>query len=563
MFSRLTIVRLKAAENALRDGRYDEAYRLATALDLCDHRRAQKVLVKVARKLLERARSHYDAGLYDEALGDLDRAAAANVDLGEINRLRQEIREAARQSRYREQQEQRRLGAARQRIAAGSLIGGQRILDQADAADPQAEQLRRVAEANAAQAEAEINQAEKFLKQDQMLAAVERLQRGQALDAHQPRVTELESKIIKRALETAHDALRKGRTDRARADLNVLGRLGRNDPRRHELERNLDLIGRVARTTATAQYDEALRLLRQLRHLLPDIRWIKEAEEQVHKLRDTRTALLSGPLGISTESVMGLPASPPASPGRGGQPRAIDQPTVAGGPAARPQAPAWDEFAGEAEEAGSGLPPRLLLLIDGVGSFLILTQPRVSIGRMAAGPGGTDAVADIALLADISKHHADIARIEDDYFIFPHRRVLIDGAPGGHRLLFDKNRITLGKLARIIYRLPNPRSSTAVLTLSDSVRMSHGVRQVLLFQELAVLGPGPTCHLCLPRITDNLILYARKGKLFLRPQPKRPEERFDPHQRQEIRLAEPFTLLDTGFCFQPWPDEAGHPTATT
>ena len=92
MFSQLTIVRLKAAEHALRDGRFDEAYRLATAPDLCGHRRAQKVLVKVARKLIERARNHYDTGLYDEAIADLDRATVANVDLEEINALRDEIR---------------------------------------------------------------------------------------------------------------------------------------------------------------------------------------------------------------------------------------------------------------------------------------------------------------------------------------------------------------------------------------------------------------------------------------------------------------------------------------
>ena len=77
MFGRLTLVRLKAAENALKDGRLDEAYRLATAEDLRDHRRAQKVLVKAAKKFVARAKAHFDAGLYDRGLADLDKAAAA------------------------------------------------------------------------------------------------------------------------------------------------------------------------------------------------------------------------------------------------------------------------------------------------------------------------------------------------------------------------------------------------------------------------------------------------------------------------------------------------------
>jgi tetratricopeptide (TPR) repeat protein len=561
MFSNLTVVRLKAAENALRDGRLDEAFRLATAPDLRDHRRALKVLTKAAGKLVQRAKSHYDAGLYNEALADLNRAATANIDLPEINRLRDEIREAARQSRYREQQQQRRVGAARQRIEAGSLVGGQQLLDQADTRDPQAQQLRQIAEANAAQARSEIGEAEKLLKQDRIAEAVERLRRARSLNAHDPQTSELEGKIVKHLHDAAHGAVKEGRTDRAQAQLDLIRRLGRNDPRRHELERNLELIGRVARTAAAAQYDEALRVLRQLRHLLPDVRWIKEAEEQVSKLRDTSLALLSGPLGIAGDSEKGSGVAGRPVPVRAAAGRTADQPTVR----IASHAPSQTSLRGGAMPGSeeSGLPARLLMLIDGVGSYLVLTQPRVSLGRLTAGPGSSDSVADIALLADISRHHADIARIDDDYFIFPHRDVFIDGEPTSHRLLFDKNRITLGKLARITYRLPNPRSSTAVLTLSDSVRMSHGVRDILLFSQLAVLGPGRHCHVRLPRVKDNLILYAQKGKLFMRPQPKRPEERFDPHEKQEIRLGQPFTMLDIGFCFEPWPDESGTSGAKT
>ena len=44
MLSQLLFVRLKAAENALRDGRLDEAYRLASASDIREHRRGAAVL---------------------------------------------------------------------------------------------------------------------------------------------------------------------------------------------------------------------------------------------------------------------------------------------------------------------------------------------------------------------------------------------------------------------------------------------------------------------------------------------------------------------------------------
>ena len=559
MFSRLTIVRLKAAENALKDGRIDEAFRLATAEDLRDHRRAKKVLTKVAAKLLERARSHYDAGLYAEAISDLHRAAAANVNLTEITALREEITEAARQSQYRHQRRQHRLDDARQRIEAGSVAAGERLLGVTQTEDPRSRELKKLAEANAKQARTELEQAAKMLKRGQIAAAVDRVLRAEKLNAQDPGVAETEALLTGRVIDAARDALKGGRTDRARNELAVLGRLGRNDPRRHELERNLELIGRVARAAAAAQYDEALRFLRQLRHLLPDIKWIKEAEDQVSKLRETRMALLSGPLGMGLESL---------SAGGAGRTIAIRGGANADerGTPVRPNLnQATDEWLAPGAGAvglGPDLPSRILMLIDGVGSFLILTQPRVSIGRLNASSNDNDAVADIALMADISRHHADVARIEDDYFLFPHRKVQVDGREGGQRLLCDRNRIGLSRLARVTFRLPNPKSSTAVLDLSSGVRMSQGVRHVLLFDELAVFGRGRRCHIQIPSARNDLILYHQKGKLYLRSQPSRPEDRFNGHNKYEIRLGQPLTVDEIGFCFQPWPDEAGPSTTT-
>ena len=61
MLSGLLFVRLKAAENALRDGRYDEAYRLATAADIREHRRGAAVLSALTAHFVERARNHFRA----------------------------------------------------------------------------------------------------------------------------------------------------------------------------------------------------------------------------------------------------------------------------------------------------------------------------------------------------------------------------------------------------------------------------------------------------------------------------------------------------------------------
>ena len=91
MFGQLVFARLKAAEKALKDGRLDEAYRLTTAPDLREHRRAVAVLEKLAERFLDRARQHYRADRCTEALRDLDKATTAGVKLEEIQELRRQV----------------------------------------------------------------------------------------------------------------------------------------------------------------------------------------------------------------------------------------------------------------------------------------------------------------------------------------------------------------------------------------------------------------------------------------------------------------------------------------
>ena len=76
MFTQLQFVRLRAAERALQGGRLDEAHRLATAPDLFHHRRARAVRSALGEKLYQRAREHFRADRFTEALLDLDRAEA-------------------------------------------------------------------------------------------------------------------------------------------------------------------------------------------------------------------------------------------------------------------------------------------------------------------------------------------------------------------------------------------------------------------------------------------------------------------------------------------------------
>ena len=143
MLSRLLIVRLKAAENALRAGRYDEAFRLATEPDLREHRRGATVLQKLTDKFIERARAHFKADRFAEALLDLTKAEAGGVRKTEIAELREQVRVVAEEELRQKNSRRLQLEAARRRIERGSLVAGRRLMEDATPDDPEACALQR------------------------------------------------------------------------------------------------------------------------------------------------------------------------------------------------------------------------------------------------------------------------------------------------------------------------------------------------------------------------------------------------------------------------------------
>ena len=111
MFSRWNFARLKVAENALDDGRIDEAYERLLGAGVRNLRRARGLLDTLAKSLLARARLHAQAGRYQQALSDLDR-------LDEIDRLSPD----AQALRRRVEEEQReRAGRHAERIAISRI----------------------------------------------------------------------------------------------------------------------------------------------------------------------------------------------------------------------------------------------------------------------------------------------------------------------------------------------------------------------------------------------------------------------------------------------------------
>ena len=297
MLSQLLIVRLKAAENALRDGRLDEAYRLATAPDLRDHRRAGAVVAALTERFIERARAHFRADRFAEALIDLDRAEAGGVMKEELSELRAHVRTVQAEQQRNEQSRREPLDAAKRRIEGGSLAAGRRVLEQASEHDLAARHLRQQVNDRVDEVRSGLELAETLMAQGQWTAAADRVRRLKSIDAHDKKVARIETTLCKKVLDNARGALLDGRIGRAEDELACLGKLGDTLPSKREIRDMLSLARQAARGIQAHAYADARRDVMSLHRLLPKAGWVKKAIEQLRYLEDIRTELGAGPLG--------------------------------------------------------------------------------------------------------------------------------------------------------------------------------------------------------------------------------------------------------------------------
>jgi len=538
MLSRLLFVRLKAAENALRDGRIDEAYRLAMAADIREHRRGAAVLSALTEQFIERARLHYRGDRFAEAAMDLDRAEAGGVKKDEIAELRDNIRTVAAEEQRREQSRRDRNVAARRRIEDGSLVGGQRILEQASKNDLDAERLKKAIADRADDAKSIVEQAEQLMAQGLMAAAAKRLQKARKLNAHDKHVTRAEKQLCDSVLDTVRSAIVEGKLSRAADELDCLGQLGDALPVKRELREMLSMAGEAAHSIRQGTYSAALRKAMSLARLVPKAQWITDVIEQLGRIDTVMTSLAAGPLG-GAEFMREEPGREkrrvgPEHPWKDIIPEAAPKKTKhLDDTVALPAIPRRD----------GGLPDRLLLLVDGGGSYLLLRSPQASVGRAAS-----KHPADIAIYSDVAERHANVTRVDDDYFVFASKELEVAGRKTKHQLLRDGDRIVLGRKAKMTFRLPSRKSPTAVLDLSDTTKMPNDVRRVVMFHQQAMVGAGPGAHIRCRHAGAPMVLFERNGSLWVR-------LRNDGHvdaEAAELPLGETVEIGGVRLVLKPW-----------
>lgn len=152
------------------------------------------------------------------------------------------------------------------------------------------------------------------------------------------------------------------------------------------------------------------------------------------------------------------------------------------------------------------------LWVDSVGAYLVCFNPQVRIG----GPVRPDVdAAEIALLSNLSRHHARILRSGEVWLLEPLGAASIDGGPIiKHRLLQDGNLLRLGESVELRFRQPSALSATARLDFESGHQTQPTVDGVILFAETCVMGAGLDAHIPGPAGSDRVLLVRRPSGLW-------------------------------------------------
>lgn len=165
---------------------------------------------------------------------------------------------------------------------------------------------------------------------------------------------------------------------------------------------------------------------------------------------------------------------------------------------------------GRGARAGEGARGSFRLWVDTVGGYLVCLHHRLSIGQ----PGRR---VDIALMAELARLHAWIERSGDTYLLRSVRPCVVNGgAIGEQALLSDGDEIILGQGVRLLFRRPNPLSSTARLDIESRQRFAFGGDAVLLMGRDLAVGPQASSHVVAPRWDRQVTLYRREDELWCR-----------------------------------------------
>jgi len=486
------ILRIKQAECALADDRLDEAFAIAQADDVRRHRQGQRLIGRLTRAFIRRGRQNLDAGRLQPALADCNKAEKLAGNASDAAQLREMVCRAIVEKQNGHQQDAFRVAQARKNMADGWLSVGEQILAEAPEDDAQAHLLKQELAAARLHTDDAVAKAEQALKHGDIEAAVDYIRAGGITKNRNGQVGQLLRQISRQAGEQARVSLEQGRVDRAQSLLQRLAPLGIDGDEITELRRAVTQCHQAAEFVATGQPGAALPLLRKVKAVYPSATWLDKAVSEVRQAAEALEELDAGPLGLSIADAAGCQGG--EQPNTSAQCR-VERPEVA--------MPEIDD--------NCELPSGFVMQMDGIGSYLVFRQSRVTIGPISSSGRPT-----LGLMAEPSLPVISIERVDGDYFLRGAQAIQINGQAVTEKMLTDGDTIALSPRCRLRFRRPNPASTTAVLVLAGARLGRPDIRHVILMDRDVLVGPFTNNHVQTEHLEKTITFFCQNGRLLCR-----------------------------------------------
>ena len=485
----MLILRIKQAQSALKAGRLDEAYQLLGDPEVRSHRHGQSLVTGLVAALAERAKDHLACGRVEAASADCQKAALLGGNQGQVAELQAAIVENVTDNRDKRKNVGRARSAVRKHIENAQLTRAEALVGSTGSQNAISDSYRRQVTAQREDLEAALAELEAALDREDWSSAIQLATQALKIHASDVRLLEQIKNMSEQLHQLVRNAIDQGRLDRAQSLMKHVKSIAGGHQTTHELVQLIQQLQDAWSYLEQGRFAEAQQATQRAGAMVGQLSWLKSVQSQLEQLSQASAALNGGPLGflangVLDETKLSLQQSVPER-------HAELRPQLRRG------------------ASSTALPNRFLLQVDGVGSYLVYTQPIVTVGPISA-----SARADLPLITAPDTPVVQIERVDDDYFIRSPKTIEINTRQLSSRLLVDGDRLALSRRCRIKFRLPNPASTSALLELSGAQLTRSDVRRVILMDRAIVLGPGSTAHIRGVALAGDIVLHLRDGYLL-------------------------------------------------
>jgi len=469
----------------------DEAYDLALQDDVRQHRRGQKLIGRLVDRLVKRASGHLDAERPGQAMTDCDRAARLGGNQPAIAQLRAAAVAQTMARQQRQRKLDRRVARAGRHMDRGQLSMCENLLNGIADMDDDAESMLDDVAQRRTDAQVALKGARQALQRGDFETVITALLDAKRTKLADSKLAELNADLTNAIVQRVRKEVGRGRLDLAEAMLDRFSLLSNQGLDVAELDRVLDLCHAARLRIQSGQMHEACQVLEQLGRIIPEAKWIGQAKEHARKATAACDALCAGPLEL---------LAPAPSPG--------SCQTVDVEPVVHERASHATPCTSGSTGCGSALPERFLLQVDGVGCFLVVRNPTVTLGSVSS-----SRQCDVGLIAQANLPVAMIERLDDDYFVRSDGSVQVNDKAATSRLLTHGDKIELSPRCTMKYYLPNAASTSAMLDLTGAKFPRADVRKVILLDSTIIVGPGSAAHIRAEELGKSIVLHLRNGQL--------------------------------------------------